>query len=265
MEKSLKNKVIDTIRDLSFLIRTNDFPIFQKSHESIPDIQWKFVSSPKIENPILLKHKPIHKLSESRNVSCKSCPNKNSGISNFIHNGRIPFLILHSTIQKSNLGFYQSKKKSPKLIFTDETLQSFIDNLFLKELGYSIKEFHIQEYPGCNFPEISAETFIQNVKTCRLQVDETIITGNLKGFILFGTAAIHRFGMEKAKEMTGQIQVLNLGSDKIPFIITRSPEALMLAYNKMKSKLISESEWIMMKNDFFQSILSITQDQSRNV
>lgn len=248
MNQQIRAKFISLLKDASFLIGTDAFPIFRKKDEpdpaDIPFIYQKKSKSVLKQNPsakILFKEQLTR---EERNISCKLCSDRLSGIRSFKRNGRKNILVLHYS-GETKKGKKPFVKKSKHQIFRTKEAEDIFGKLIQKVFGFSYLEFFYQEYPACNFQtdNSSVSDWIARADKCRFHVNESLASDNIAGIIMLGSSAVVAMGIENAKKNEGQIINYDHNGKNIPQLILRSPEAILQMQEKRKQLSVESIEY----------------------
>lgn len=250
--KSRLNQLESILRDSYFLLNNENLPIHNFKTEPFPG-EIPFVFKPIAKDHFHLPDKTIlnpegevvavdHYL--TRNFSCKRCIDRERGIRSFLQRGRKKLLILHYS-GNSGLKSAAFAKRSNKIIFRTQEIESLFGDLILDSIKENYEEFFYQEYPGCHFNQKSSpEQWKQRSEECDSQILETITKEGIKAILVLGSSAVLRWEADFCKKNQGKVMNWNFTNQiKIPFLITRSPEALAFAKNKSDSdynKIFSE-------------------------
>lgn len=235
MERFILEKYLEILEDLQFLIKNKGFSRIQKENEKSPDnfhFDW-------INFDIVIPNKPklkiiAHSFAKDKNALCSLCPEKQIAIKNFFHKGNFPVLILHYT------GEYRKGQKTSlkekDCILKNREVEDILNRLLQKVFQKTFQEFYFQEYPACFFNQERSEPkdWANRIENCWTLVETTVLEHNIQGIIITGGAAVLKYGIEKAKELTGKIQEIQIGSLKIPLVVLRSPEAILAFEQKRK-------------------------------
>jgi hypothetical protein len=250
--KSRLNQLESILRDSYFLLNNENLPIHNFKMEPFPD-EIPFVFKPiskdhfhSQDKTILSPEGEIVAVDQylTRNFSCKRCIDRERGIRSFIQRGRKKLLILHYS-GNSGLKSAAFAKRSNKIIFRTQEIESLFGELINDSIQENYEEFFYQEYPGCHFNQNStAEQWQKRSIECDSQILETITKEGIKAILVLGSSAVLRWEPEFCKTNQGKVMNWSFPNQlKIPFLITRSPEALSFAKNKSDSdylKIFSE-------------------------
>ncbi len=234
MQTKVLEGYLEVLRDLEFLIQEQKFAFLKKEGEKSLDsfhFSWLEIN----HEPNKTKPKKIFPSSnKEKNVVCQLCPDRQIPIKNFFHKGILPILILHYTAE-----FRKNQKttfKSDKSILKNPETEDILNRLLYKVFSKTLPNFYFQEYPACIFNQNTSEgvDWKNRVENCWTLVEDTILKEKIQGIILTGGAAVLKYGLERAKELTGIIQELTIHSKKIPIVVLRSPDALLSLEKKRK-------------------------------
>ena len=242
MNKSNLILLHSILQDFSYLLETEAFPIWSQESEKKPDefvLRWKSLD---LKSKPLSK-KPIRLTSLDKNFACKLCEQKLSGIPNFLKQGNFPVLILHYTgeYRKGQKAFLKRKEQ----IFRTQEAEEVMDRLLKKVFNLGLSDFYFQEFPACIFnQDISTqEDWELRLNNCWKYVLDSIEEFHIRGIILTGGAAVLKYGKQKALELVGKIQKIEVGNKFIPLVVLRSPEGILqLEEKRKKLELKKESE-----------------------
>ncbi|MCB1140707.1 MAG: hypothetical protein H7A24_07870 [Leptospiraceae bacterium] len=227
----------DLLSDLSKLVEEDKFPVFKYSEERNPDsFYFKWESLPEVTETKTIEKKPRILTPGSRNITCRLCPDRSTGIRNFLSIGKLPYLVLHYTgeFRPSQPSFSKTRKDQ---IFRSFDSEDLFSRMVEKVFSLNWKDFFYQEFPGCNFnPDRSTlENWDKRMNSCLSQVKQTIEENEIRAVLITGGAAVLHYGREKAHSLTGVIQDLDLGGMQIPSMVIRSPDAVLSLEKKRKS------------------------------
>lgn len=234
MQREVLEKYVEVLEDLEFLIREQKFPFLRKEGErSLENFHFSWIElGTELSKP---KPKKVLPIGKGKNASCQLCPNRQIPIKNFFHKGNVPILILHYT------GAFRKNQqtlppKSEKSILRTVEAEDILNRLLYKVFSKTLPNFYFQEYPACMFNQNTSEDvdWKNRIENCWTFVEDTIREHQIQGIILTGAAAVLKYGMEKAKELTGVIQEISVSSKKIPLVVLRSPDALLSLEQKRK-------------------------------
>ncbi|MCX7997793.1 MAG: hypothetical protein N3A69_02415 [Leptospiraceae bacterium] len=235
MQRAILEQYLEILKDLQFLIQNKDFAFIQKEGERSPEsfhFEWVDFNIETQTKPKLKKILPV--FAKDRNALCSLCPDRQLPLKNFFQKGEFPVLVLHYTgeFRKGQKTFFKSEKS----ILRSPEVEDILNRLLYKVFGKTLTQFYFQEYPACIFNhERSTEKDWENrVENCWTLVEKTVIEYQIQGIILTGSAAVLKYGLEKAKELTGKIQEISISSKKIPLIVLRSADAILALEQKRK-------------------------------
>lgn len=175
------------------------------------------------------------------NVRCTLCGDRMYPVRRFYISGNKPVLVLHySGAVQGNM---PNRDRSDKTIFGSPEE----DDLFRRMLeasGLALNDPHYQEYPACHFNPARSlpEEWNERCSNCLLHLENTIKRENIQLVIITGYAAIFLMSEEMAKKhsKSGEPILLDFAGKKLPFLVLRSPSAL-LAYEKKRLKLKADA------------------------
>ncbi|WCL47915.1 hypothetical protein [Leptospira sp. GIMC2001] len=229
-------KTLDSIlQETGFLLQNNEFPIYNLSKEPYPD-EFPLVFNPSKINITSEGDKILNSEGEvialdgylTRNFACKKCSDRSMGIRGFLQRGRKKLLILHYTGETGMPGSSFIKKSSKTLFRSKEVEESFTE--WIQEgLNTSYEEFHYQEYPACRFHKgFEVSDWHRRANLCDIHVEETVRKEGIKAILVLGSSALLRWPSEYCKANAGKLLEWKFSDGlKIPYLITRSPEALL--------------------------------------
>jgi len=250
----------DILNEAAFLLRNNEFPIHQLNSEILPeDIPLLFqpaqVSAFSSSETILDSQGEILAVENylTRNFSCRRCPDRDRGIRGFLIRGRKKLLILHYSGNTS--GQNAIFKRSNRIIFRSSEIQSCFQELLESALQTNFEEFYYQEYPGCHFTKNSSQNdWKRRVAACDVHVLETIQKENVKAILILGSSAVLKWDKDFCSRNQGKVMQWNFSEAiEIPYMITRSPEALVYA------KQISDEKYNEIFQDMKRHILTLSE------
>lgn len=248
--KSRLNQLESILRDSHFLLQNKNFPIHHFKSEPFPDeipLVFKAISKEHFQLPektILSSEGEIVAVDQylTRNFSCKRCVDRERGIRSFLQRGRKKLLILHYS-GNSGIKSASFAKRSNKIIFRTQEIESLFSELMQESIHENYEEFFYQEYPGCHFNQNSNSGQWQKRSIeCDSQILETVIKEDIKAILVLGSSAILRWDQEFCRANQGKVMSWNFANQmKIPFLITRSPEALSFAKSKSEEEYLKIS------------------------
>lgn len=227
----------NSLKNLAFVLKTEGIPVYRLSTEIDPEntrLVWHPLQLEKKTSsaPVVEKRKTDN---AQPNFTCRLCPERLSGIRNFVKKGRKPILVVHYTgeIQK---GKQAAVKKSSSYVLRSREADELFGRMINKALGLEMDDFFFQEFPGCIFAhnESGEEDWKRRTEHCKSHLEKTISDNYISALIFTGNAAPLFFG-SKARE-SGGISDLVIANKSLPYIIIRSPEAI-LAYEKKRQHL----------------------------
>ncbi|GBF49052.1 hypothetical protein LPTSP4_05610 [Leptospira ryugenii] len=231
-------KLIEVFEEATFFLKNQNLPIFRYGTEIAPEevpIHWSPISKKSKEQKETENREKLRANRELANFPCNLCEKKTTGIKHFFYTGRFPLLVLHYSGQTSTKE-RPFVKKNPKQVFKDEITGKIWNHLVQSAFQMSSEELFYQEYPACNFniPQTKEEDWKERTENCKKFVKEFVSDYGIKGVIILGSSAKLLYGAEKAKELLGKTIHWQLGDTKIPVMILRSPEALVVLEEKSK-------------------------------
>jgi hypothetical protein len=227
--------------DTNFLLQNQDIPIHHLHHELFPD-EINFIFKPIAFDHFSLQEKTVMSSEGeiisvdnylTRNFPCKKCKERDRGIRSFLQRGRKKLLVLHYSGETGIKGSLFAKKSS-KTIFRSIEVENSFKELIYDSLKENYLEFFYQEYPACHFnADSKSEDWLRRSIECDSHVLETIQKEKIKAILVLGSSAVLRWNPDFCKTNQGKIMNWTFADQtKIPFIITRSPEALIHSKNK---------------------------------
>jgi hypothetical protein len=239
------HKLSEILEDSEFLLKTEQFPIYNLQTEPYPD-EFPILFQPAHLPSIPAKQKILDPVGQvlavdhylSRNFSCKLCPDRERGIRAFLRRGRKKLLVLHYTGDSGLGGHTATIKRSNRIVFKSSQIEDFFEELIQETFGFSHEEFFYQEYPGCHFSKkLTQGDWKKRATACDFHVLETVQTESIKGILVLGSAAVLRWTKEFCIENQGKVMAWKFANgEKLPFLITRSPEALVHARENIPEK-----------------------------
>ena len=259
--RNILKGVSEAVREISFLVKNNDFPIIQLRKEPDPEdihIPWQplKIIKPESGKKIIM---PEISGDEHRNIKCNKCNERISGIRSFYKKGRKPVLVLTYT-GETRKGHRLASKKNHNLRFRTPEADDLFARMVSRSFGLEINDFYFQEMPACNFSTDQDNDWQKIVHNCMEIVHDTIKKEGIRCVIFNGASAQLYFG-NNAGEYMDKVFYIEQGGDKIPAIVSRSPESV-LALEARRQKHESNknsSEYINAKQeevDVKKSILS---------
>jgi hypothetical protein len=234
VERATLDTYLDILGDAKYLIQKGDFPFWKQEGERTPEdyhFSWK---SPELSPSGPIFKKPRTPLSTEKNASCKLCSAKLGPIKGFVQPGNFPVLILHYTgeFRKGQKPFFKRQGQT----FRTTEAENLMDRLIRKVFELSFSDFYFQEFPGCmfNHDASSLSDWETRLNHCWQYVEETVRENSIKGIIITGSAAVLKYGKDKALELTGQIQNQVFAGSTIPLVVLRSPEGILHLEEKRK-------------------------------
>lgn len=234
MNRSALHSFQNILDEVSILIRQGEFPYWKKEEERNPDdirIPWKILE---VKTETTASRRPVIPFSSEKNAACKLCTGKLSPIKGFIQRGKTPILIVHYTgeYRKGQRHFFKRHGQ----IFRTTEAENLMDRLLKKVFSMSLEDLYFQEYPGCLFnQDISSESDWKNrIDNCWTHIVDSLESFEIKGVIITGSAAVLKYGKDKALELTGKIQSLSLSNREVPMVVLRSPEGILHLEEKRK-------------------------------
>jgi hypothetical protein len=242
--KNRLNQLESILLETNFLIQNHDIPIHHFNSEQFPD-EISFIFKPIAidyfnlpEKAVLSSEGEIISVDNylTRNFPCKKCKDRERGIRSFLQRGRKKLLILHYSGDTGIKGSAYAKKSS-KTIFRSIEVENSFKDLISEALDENYLEYFYQEYPACHFNTVSnPEDWQRRSIECDSHVLETIQKEKIKAILVLGSSAILRWNSNFCKTNQGKVMNWTFADQtKIPFLITRSPEALVHSKNKSDS------------------------------
>ncbi|MCC5813340.1 MAG: hypothetical protein JJT78_01170 [Leptospira sp.] len=226
-------KLESILQDSVFLLSNSEFPVYNFNHEVYPDEIPLVFQPAKIptfpdKQTILDPQGEILAVDNylNRNFACKLCPDRDRGIRGFLIRGRKKLLILHYSGNTGNATSFI--KKSNKTIFRTKDIESCFEELTEKFCNTSYQEYFFQEYPACHFSkEMDTKSWERRTTHCDNHILETVKKEGIKAILVLGSSAVLRWTPEFCKTNQGKIMAWTFSDGtKLPFAITRSPDAL---------------------------------------
>lgn len=234
--KERLKKLESIIQDSVFLLNNSEFPIYNRNNENYPDeIPLVFQPAkilPRYGNETVLNPEGEVLAVDNylnRNFACKFCNDRDRGIRGFLIRGRKKLLILHYTGDTGKGNTFL--KKSNKTIFRTKEIEQCFEELSETFMQSSYREYFFQEYPACHFSKsMDSKSWERRTTFCDSHILETIKKEGIKAILVLGSSAILRWTPEFCKTNQGIVKSWNFSDGtKIPFAITRSPDALLHA------------------------------------
>ncbi|MEM7179811.1 MAG: hypothetical protein AAF518_02785 [Spirochaetota bacterium] len=226
------------LEELAVVVEKEEVPVFHYPEEQNPydfSFTWN-VAKTNTQKPVsqqLLRQTTLQ--ADEVNFTCRRCPQKLSGIRNFIHHGKVPILILHYTGEyRPNKPIFAKRFRGQ--IFRTRESEDLFNRMTEKVFGLDYKSFYFQEYPACTFSHEHSvpEDWQKRLLQCNLHVQNTIQQYGIKGIFLLGASAVFYYGRQHAQQMLDNSTTFDFSGLQVPGVVLRSPEAILQLEHKKK-------------------------------
>jgi hypothetical protein len=219
--------------------------VLNYSNETSP-LDLEFIYEPVIisENKKLPPEKIIEKpkavLNKNPNYLCYDCSEKMYPVKKYYRPGNKPILVLH---YNGSVGSKSKPDRSDRYIFGSPEEDELFSRM-CEAAGFSMQDFHFQEFPACHFVSNSSNDteWKKRTENCIRHVVKTVNDNKIQFLIFTGMSAQLFLGSEKARE---QFEEMNYFDPKIKDVsiramILRSPGAILALEKKRKHAKDSE-------------------------